>query len=118
MTDYRAVNRANWNDRAAAHPASPHYQAERLMTDPSFISDVVRFDRPLLGDVAGLRAVHLQCHIGTDTISLARLGATMVGLDFSDASLHEARRLAAGAGADIRFVQADVYDAHQAVGDG
>jgi SAM-dependent methyltransferase len=60
--------------------------------------------------------VHLQCHIGTDTVSLARLGATMTGLDLSDKSLEEARRLAKTAGADIRFVQADVYDAPEAVG--
>ena len=70
-----------------------------------------RFDRPLLGSVDGLRGVHLQCHIGTDTVSLARLGARMTGLDFSPAALAEARRLAASAGADVEFVEADVYDA-------
>jgi SAM-dependent methyltransferase len=118
MTDYRDVNRANWNDRAPAHAASPDYALQRFAADPEHLSDVVRFDRTLLGDIAGLRAVHLQCHIGTDTVSLARLGATMTGLDFSDRSLEEARRLAASAGADIRFVQADVYDAPQAVGTG
>ncbi len=67
---------------------------------------MVRFDRPLLGSVDGLRGVHLQCHIGTDTVSLARLGARMTGLDFSPASLAEARRLAESAGADVEFVQA------------
>ena len=59
--------------------------------------------------VDGLRGVHLQCHIGTDTVSLARLGARMTGLDFSPAALVEARRLAARAGADVDFVEADVY---------
>src|SRR3954451_13992029 len=118
MTDYRDVNRANWNDRAPAHAASPDYALGRFATDPAHLSDVVRFDRKLLGDIAGLRAVHLQCHIGTDTVSLARLGATMTGLDLSDKSLEEARRLAETAGADIRFVQADVYDAPEAVGTG
>jgi hypothetical protein len=44
------------------------------VTDQGFLSDVVRFDLPRLGDISGLRGVHLQCHIGTDTISLARLG--------------------------------------------
>jgi SAM-dependent methyltransferase len=60
--------------------------------------------------------VHLQCHIGTDTISLARLGAEMTGLDFSPASLAQARDLAARAGASVRFVEAEVYDAVQMVG--
>ena len=54
----------------------------------------VRFDLPRLGDVTGVRGVHLQCHIGTDTISLSRLGARMTGLDFSGASLAVARDLA------------------------
>jgi SAM-dependent methyltransferase len=60
--------------------------------------------------------VHLQCHIGTDTISLARLGARVTGLDFSAASVEQARRLAARAGADVDFVEADVYDAVGALG--
>ncbi|MFC3737986.1 class I SAM-dependent methyltransferase [Paractinoplanes deccanensis] len=118
MTDYRDVNRANWDERAAAHAASPDYAVSRFAEDKAYLSEVVRFDLPRLGDVSGLRGVHLQCHIGTDTISLSRLGATMTGLDFSEKSLAEARRIAALAGADVRYVQAEVYDAVEAVGDG
>ncbi|MGH3810570.1 MAG: SAM-dependent methyltransferase, partial [Pseudonocardiaceae bacterium] len=59
---------------------------------------MVRFDRPRLGDLTGRRGVHLQCHIGTDTLSLTRLGARMTGLDFSSAALAHARRLAERAG--------------------
>ena len=117
MSDYRTVNRANWDERAPAHAASATYALQRFVDDPTFISDVVRFDLPLLGDIAGLRGVHLQCHIGTDTVSLARLGATMTGLDFSSASLKEARSLAAGAGADVDFVEGDVYDAVELLGE-
>src|SRR5215470_12114956 len=111
VDDYAAVNRANWDERVPAHAASPEYSVERFIADPQYLSHVVRFDLPLLGDIAGLRGVHLQCHIGTDTISLARLGAGMTGLDFSAASLTQARRIAGLAGADVRFVQAEVYDA-------
>ncbi|SCL25429.1 Methyltransferase domain-containing protein [Micromonospora pallida] len=111
MLDYRTVNRANWDERAAAHAASPDYAVDRFAADPAFLSSVVRFDLPRLGDVAGLRGVHLQCHIGTDTVSLARLGATMTGLDFSGPALAQARRLAGIAGVDVDFVEADVYDA-------
>ncbi len=71
----------------------------------------MRFDLPLLGDIDGLRGVHLQCHIGTDTISLARLGASMTGLDFSPAALAQARDLARRTGADAEFVESDVYQA-------
>ncbi len=98
---YAEDNRANWDERAPAHAASPDYAIERFVEDPSFLSGVVRFDLPRLGDIAGLKGVHLQCHIGTDTISLARLGARMTGLDLSPASLEQARRLARRTGADV-----------------
>ena len=75
------------------------------------LSDVVRFDQPLLGDLTGKRAVHLQCHIGTDTLSLARLGARVTGLDFSENAVAEARRLVAETGDAVEFVQSDVAHA-------
>jgi SAM-dependent methyltransferase len=117
-TDYQAVNRASWDERAPAHAASPDYDVEQFVQDPGFLSRVVRFDLPLLGDIAGLRGVHLQCHIGTDTISLARLGASMTGLDFSAVALAQARDLAARTGADATFVEADTYAAPDVLGRG
>jgi SAM-dependent methyltransferase len=108
---YVDVNRAMWDERAPAHARSPDYGFQRFVDDPQHISGVVAFDHPLLGSVRGLRGVHLQCHIGTDTVSLARLGARMTGLDFSSAALAQARRLAASAGADVDFVEAEVYGA-------
>jgi SAM-dependent methyltransferase len=109
--DYRTVNRAMWDERAPVHAASTDYAFARFADDPRFLSHVVAFDLPLLGSVDGLRGVHLQCHIGTDTVSLARLGARMTGLDFSPTALVEARRLAEVAGADVDFVESDVYGA-------
>ncbi len=76
----------------------------------------MRFDAARLGDIAGLDAVHLQCHIGTDTVSLARLGAKLTGLDFSAPALDEGRRLAEAAGAEIEFVESDLYGAPEALG--
>jgi SAM-dependent methyltransferase len=114
--DYRSLNRANWDERAPAHAASPDYAVASFLADPSFLSGVVRFDRARLGDIRGLRGVHLQCHIGTDTVSLARLGARMCGLDFSSRSLAEARRLASALDLDVEFVESDLYDAVEALG--
>jgi SAM-dependent methyltransferase len=111
MTDWIELNRANWDERAAPHAASASYGVEQFVTDPEFLSHVVRFDVPRLGDLHGLRGVHLQCHIGTDTLSLHRLGARMTGLDFSAPALEQARELATRAGADINYVQAELYDA-------
>jgi SAM-dependent methyltransferase len=118
VSDYFGVNRQMWDERAPAHATSPGYSVQLFADDPEFLSHVVRFDRPRLGDLTGLRGVHLQCHIGTDTISLARLGAAMTGLDFSPAALAEARRVAALAGADVIFVEADTYDAVTVLGEG
>jgi SAM-dependent methyltransferase len=115
-TDYQTVNLANWNSRVPFHERG--YDLEQFRADPKRISGVVRFDLPRLGDVAGLDAVHLQCHIGTDTLSLARLGARMTGLDFSAPALAVARRLAAECGAEIEYVEAELYDAVRVLGAG
>lgn len=111
MNDSLLLNRRNWDERAPLHAASSDYEVDRYIADPAHLSEVVRFDLPRLGDIRGLRAVHLQCHIGTDTLSLARLGAQMSGLDFSSQSLAQARALAQHCGASIDYVEADVYAA-------
>jgi SAM-dependent methyltransferase len=113
---YVEVNRASWDEMAPAHAASPDYEVSRFVEDPAFLSRVVRFDLPRLGDIRGLRGVHLQCHIGTDTISLARLGAGMTGLDASGASLAQARLLSDRAGPHVQFVHAELYGAVAALG--
>lgn len=111
MDEYLVTNRANWNDRASVHAARGGlgYRVQRYVDDPELLSEVVRFDRERLGDIAGLRAVHLQCHIGTDTLSLARLGACVTGVDFSPVALAEARALVEETGDAVDFVESDVY---------
>jgi SAM-dependent methyltransferase len=116
VEDYAAINLANWDDRVAAHAASADYHVADFLADPAYLSEVVRFDLPRLGDISGLRGVHLQCHIGTDTISLARLGASMTGLDFSEPALGQARELARQTGADATFVRSEVYSAPEVLG--
>ncbi|WNB85146.1 class I SAM-dependent methyltransferase [Cellulomonas sp. ATA003] len=111
--EYLDVNRANWDSRAPVHARG--YGIDGMLADPTQLSGVVQFDLPRLGDISGLDVVHLQCHIGTDTLSLARLGAHVTGVDLSGASLDEARSLARRAGADIDYVQSDVYAAPTAL---
>ena len=118
MEEYARVNREFWDERVPAHVASTDYGVARFAEDPAFLSDVVRFDVPRLGDLTGVEGVHLQCHIGTDTVSLTRLGARMTGLDISPPALAEARRLAEAAGADATFVESEVYSAVEALGPG
>ncbi|SCZ08875.1 class I SAM-dependent methyltransferase [Microvirga guangxiensis] len=68
-----------------------------------------------IGDVKGKRLLHLQCHFGLDTLSLARRGATVTGLDFSPVAIEGARDLARKANLQATFVEADVYDARDAI---
>src|SRR4029079_13933942 len=67
----------------------------------------------LLGDVRGKRILHLQCHFGQDTLSLARKGAEVTGLDFSDVAIAKARELATELRLDAKFVHIDVYRAKE-----
>jgi pimeloyl-ACP methyl ester carboxylesterase len=118
VNDYLETNRANWDERAPAHAASPGYHVADFLADPEYLSEVVTFDLPRLGDIAGLRGVHLQCHIGTDTVSLTRLGASMTGFDFSAPALAEARKLAEKTGADATFVEGELSQAAAILGTG
>ncbi|KAK4508178.1 hypothetical protein PRZ48_001916 [Zasmidium cellare] len=112
--NYITLNKANWDERAPEHSKSEGYDYQHQLRDPNYISDVVKFDIPLMGDITGLEIVHLQCHIATDTLSLVRRGAKRAtGLDFSGAAIKEAKHLAAKAvgGDKLDFVEASVYDA-------
>ena len=111
-----AINRANWDSRVPVHTGPGGYSIEQLVDDGTALTDVVEFDRPYLGDLAGVAAVHLQCHIGTDTVSLARLGADITGIDFSEPAIEVARDLARRCGIDARFVVGDVHDAPSLLG--
>lgn len=116
MTDrFIAENRANWDDRVPIHWGSEEYDAAGFIADASVLSDVVAFDRQYLGDVSGKTLLHLQCHFGKDTLSLARLGAEVTGIDFSEAAISAARRLSRDSGTPGRFVVADVYRAPEVV---
>ena len=116
MDRYSALNRDWWDERVPVHAAPEgYYRTEQFEADPNFLSADVRLDRPLLGDITGLRGIHLQCHIGTDTISLGRLGARMTGLDYSSEAVAKARDLAVRVGADVDFVESDVYAAPRVV---
>ncbi len=113
---WRDVNRANWESRVPIHTGPGGYDLASF-DDAGYLTEVVRYDLPRLGRLDGLDVVHLQCHIGTDTVSLARLGARSVtGLDFSPSALAAARSLATRAKAEVSFVESDLYGAIEALG--
>ena len=116
MTDHAETNRLNWDDRAELH-ASDTTGSYRIATVLAGGSSLHAIETREIASVAGKDIVHLQCHIGLDTISLKHLGARSVtGLDFSPKAIEAARDFAARAGVEARFVEASVYDAVSALG--
>ncbi|MGB3685824.1 MAG: class I SAM-dependent methyltransferase [Ornithinimicrobium sp.] len=118
-----AANQANWDERAGIHAGSDFYGIKALIEDPAMSTDVVAPDVAVMmrhlpgGSLQGLDLIHLQCHIGSDTLALARTGARVTGVDFSPASLAAARDIARRADADIRYVESNIEHAAQAVGE-
>ena len=113
--NWRALNRANWDERVAVHLKSPGYDLNPLRAGRGVLNPV---DEAEIGEVEGLRVLHLQCHFGADTLyAFAQRGATVVGLDFSGAAIDAARTLAGELGLSdrARFVPADLYDAPAAL---
>lgn len=113
------VNRRNWDERVPLHADSDSYGLAQFRSDPHHLSNVVKFDAERLGPIDGLNVVHLQCHIGTDTVSLASLGAAHVtGLDFSPPAVDVARQLALDLGLPVEIVESDCYAAADILGQG
>lgn len=115
LDEFREANLDSWNERAGIHANSEFYDIQKYIDDPNHLSTTVEFDRTEIGDVTGKTLLHLQCHIGTDTISMARLGATVTGVDFSEASIEVARKLSEDCGTPARFEVAELYDTPNAI---
>ena len=116
MSGYIEANRANWNERADVHieDQTGTYSILPFLAGEDVLGPIEASE---IGDVAGLDVLHLQCHIGLDTLSLARRGARVTGLDFSEHALRHAAALALRAGLEARFVLGDVYQAAERVGE-
>lgn len=110
---YFEANRAMWDERVPIHVASRFYDVDGFRAGANTLRD---FEREALGDVTGRSLVHLQCHFGLDTLSWARLGANVTGLDFSNPAIEAARSLAAEVGLPAHFVEGNVYEAPALLG--
>jgi len=108
------ANRRNWDERVAVHCAdrTGFYRVAKFRRGGDTLGPIESAE---IGDVAGKRLLHLQCHFGLDTLSLARRGAVVTGVDFSPAAIAAARELAAEIGLAARFVECNVYDARAAI---
>lgn len=105
--DLHEANRLSWNAATEAHNSHKGDQAAAFRAGASTLYPE---EVALLGDVRGKRVVHLQCNSGQDSLSIARLGADVTGVDISDEAIDFATRLSAESGIPGTFVRADVYD--------
>jgi SAM-dependent methyltransferase len=112
--DWRRLNRANWDERVPIHTGAKAYDLSALRDGRGTLHAIEEAE---LGDVKGLRVLHLQCHFGRDTLTLAQRGAEVVGVDFSAPAVSVARQLAGELGLEgrARFVESDVYAAPAAL---
>ena len=110
MTDHIDINLQNWEERAAIHARDVMggYMLDRFRAGEDCLHAIESAE---LGDISGKRVLHLQCHIGRDTLCLARRGAAVTGLDFSGSALGIARRLSEETGIKADFVQGTVDQA-------
>jgi 2-polyprenyl-3-methyl-5-hydroxy-6-metoxy-1,4-benzoquinol methylase len=108
----RVANKARWNEAVAHHMKSELYDLAGFRAGRD---DIRPFELVEVGAVEGLDLLHLQCHLGTDTLSWARHGAHVVGLDFSQPAIDAARKLAEDCGLAAEFICSDVYDAPEAL---
>lgn len=100
------ANRRLWEARTPVHVASSYYDVAGFVAGRRGLHELEIAE---VGDVTGKDLLHLQCHFGLDTLSWARRGARVTGVDFSAAAVAEARRLAAECGLDARFIESDLY---------
>jgi len=108
MDEYLRNNRELWNEITPIHAQSKFYDVEGFKKGSSSMLYPVEFEE--MGDVSGKSLLHLQCHFGMDTLSWARLGAKVTGVDFSDKSIDLARSLSDELGIEADFVCCNIYD--------
>jgi len=110
MQEYFDANRRSWDERVAIHAddETGFYSVAKVLRGEDKLNAIEARE---IGDIAGLRIAHLQCHFGLDSFCLERRGAEVTGLDFSAAAIAKARELADTMKLKTRFVEGNVYDA-------
>lgn len=107
MDEYKESNRKLWDDWTKIHEKSVFYDLPGFKAGRNTLHGI---EREELGDVSGKSLLHLQCHFGMDTLSLARLGATVTGVDFSENAIELARSLSEELHIPATFIRSDIYD--------
>ena len=107
MNEHMEVNRRHWDEILPIHMAAVSYNVAGFRDGRTKLKPI---ELEELGDVRGKTLLHMQCHFGLDTLSWAREGAIVTGIDYSEPAVAQARALAAELGIDARFLVSNVYD--------
>lgn len=110
MENYLTANRRLWDEWTAINAASAFYDVEAFRAGGIRVRP---YELEEVGEVAGKDLLHLQCHFGLDTLSWARLGARVTGVDFSPAAIAQARALAGELGIAATFVCSELAELPQ-----
>lgn len=105
--NYKEINKKSWNAKTDFHYESEFYDVKGFLQGKSSLNEI---ELNLLGNIEGKSILHLQCHFGQDTISLARLGAKVTGVDLSDKSIQRANELALKTNTQVEFICCDIYE--------
>jgi len=106
-TNYISINKETWNNKVPVHIDSDFYDMESFINGRNTLPDI---DLVLLENIKGKKILHLQCHFGQDSLSLARLGAKVTGIDLSEKAIEKARQLNDQLQLDATFICCDVYE--------
>ena len=106
MENYLDLNRQSWNNKVDVHVDSAFYDMQGFEKGNTSLKEI---ELALLGDVSGKKILHLQCHFGQDSLSLARMGADVTGIDLSDIAIEKAKTLSNQLNITCKFVCTDVY---------
>lgn len=104
--NYLELNKTSWNKRTEVHYDSAFYDNATFVNGRTSLNAI---ELAFLGDMKGKKVLHLQCHFGQDSISLARMGAMVTAVDLSDKAIEKGKQLAAECGVNVHFIECDVY---------
>jgi len=108
--DYLVTNKELWNAKTEVHYNSDFYDVKSFIEGKDSLNTI---EIDLLGNIKGKKILHLQCHFGMDSISLARHGGIVTGIDLSNISIIKAQELNEITHSNVQFIESDVYNLHE-----
>ena len=107
LKQYIEINKKAWDKRTPIHIKSNFYNNQKFIIEGNSLQSI---EINALGNIEGKEILHLQCHFGQDSISLAKKGAKVTAIDFSKVAIFEAKKLSKIMMVDVEFIESDVLD--------